>query len=331
MPLKDSPRLRLAGLVALAMLVGLLLAYGTAVALVVRGHHVVQTWVSGHLGLDFYIAAAVAAAVLAAVPFVGISAIAGVLLHVPTKRSLLAGAGAAAIAAVAIYTVGADACFDRITGAPLRYYAETPNGIAFSTRPGFDPQFGTEYRPITVETAARFGGRCRVYGSNSTTLNGRDDGIDIGGSEPPPAIDTPQAGGGAPVRTDSAVPQATGAREADPVPAFPTVEVSGDFPNGTEMRVRSETMKLLAGLPTPPRQISIAVIVRADRPLLGGVRAASVQVSWSAELVNGRRTGGAIPVERGSGVDKDAAEEMALSKAIAALVGDISARLGGVR
>jgi len=54
-----------------------------------------------------------------------------------------------------VSTVGAEVCFDRKTGAPLCYYADTSKGRVWSRTPGYDPKFGREYKLYTRETLER--------------------------------------------------------------------------------------------------------------------------------------------------------------------------------
>lgn len=54
---------------------------------------------------------------------------------------------------ILMYTVGYKVYFDRTTGKPLRYYADTPNGRHFSFTKGFDITYGIKFEPYTSDVA----------------------------------------------------------------------------------------------------------------------------------------------------------------------------------
>lgn len=59
--------------------------------------------------------------------------------------------GAQLLMCGSIYTVGSGVCFDRKTGKPLCYFADTPQGRVWSYTPGFDPASGKQFRLYTRE------------------------------------------------------------------------------------------------------------------------------------------------------------------------------------
>ncbi len=111
-------------------------------------------WTSRVLGLDYYVARLFAFAVVAVALSVPSSFI---WLFGRRKRSRagLAALGVWGVACLLVYTVGSNVYFDRNTGEPLRYYADTPEGRSFSFTPGFDPKYGVPYKPYTREIAER--------------------------------------------------------------------------------------------------------------------------------------------------------------------------------
>lgn len=63
----------------------------------------------------------------------------------------LALIGIQAAICLLVYTVGAKVCFDRRTGKPLCYYADTFKGRVWSYTPGFEPQTGIPFKLYTRE------------------------------------------------------------------------------------------------------------------------------------------------------------------------------------
>jgi hypothetical protein len=113
----------------------------------------IKQWVVVRLGLDYYLAEFIA---------ITLSSIASALLPTLAWFFLLGryrfiGAlifiGISGCVAGLVYTVGQEVYFDRQTGQPLRYYADTPEGRQFSFTPGFHPKYPIEYRPYTKEVA----------------------------------------------------------------------------------------------------------------------------------------------------------------------------------
>lgn len=112
---------------------------------------VVENWVSGRLGFDFYIST------LIATVFTSLFA-----LLIPTlcwyiflgkRKAWGIGTiiGIQVLICLSIYTIGKNVCFDRKTGKPLCHFADTTKGRVWSYTPGFDPVSGKEFRLYTRE------------------------------------------------------------------------------------------------------------------------------------------------------------------------------------
>lgn len=110
-----------------------------------------EDWVTVRLGLDYYTAQ------LATTIFVSIFAafLPTLAWYVLIGRKRLWGAvamiGGQAMICLLVYTVGCNVCFDRRTGAPLCYYADTLKGRVWSYTPGFDPESGQPFKLYTRE------------------------------------------------------------------------------------------------------------------------------------------------------------------------------------
>lgn len=111
----------------------------------------VEDWVTIRLGFDYYVAQLIATA---------FSAIFSLLLpmlawyiFLGKKQAWGIGIiiGVQALICVSIYTLGSGVCFDRRTGKPLCYYADTPKGRVWSRTSGFDPESGKPFQLYTRE------------------------------------------------------------------------------------------------------------------------------------------------------------------------------------
>jgi len=115
----------------------------------------IEAWVTVRLGLDYYPAQALTALAIAIVTFFMPS----IAWYVLLGRKKIWGFILMAIVQVSafgmVYTVGRDVSFDRTTGEPLKYYADTPEGRVFSFTPGFDPKFGLKFELYTREIALK--------------------------------------------------------------------------------------------------------------------------------------------------------------------------------
>jgi hypothetical protein len=62
--------------------------------------------------------------------------------------------GVQVLICLSVYTLGCGVCFDRKTGKPLCYYADTLAGRVWGYTPGFDPSSGQEFKIYTREIKA---------------------------------------------------------------------------------------------------------------------------------------------------------------------------------
>lgn len=112
-------------------------------------------WVTVRLGFDYYFAQFIAISMTAI-----FSAMYPYLMwtwftnryKLHTTVSIIVVSG---IMCLLVYTVGGDVYFDRQTGLPLKWYADTPEGRTFSNSPGYDKKYGTKLKLYTAEIAQR--------------------------------------------------------------------------------------------------------------------------------------------------------------------------------
>jgi hypothetical protein len=139
---------------AVAMVLGIVLLVSLLrLGLAVYLYAAIARWASSQLGVDYYAAelmgVAFSALIMCFVPGLGSLII--------SRRKRLTGAslvvGGYLVVCLLVYTVGRETYFNQSTGEPLRYYAETPDGIVFSFLPGYDPKWGVERKPYTREAA----------------------------------------------------------------------------------------------------------------------------------------------------------------------------------
>ena len=109
----------------------------------------VENWVTSRLGLDYYFAQLFSTVIVigltAALPMLAWYLIFG-------KRRFygaLALIGIQAGICLLVYSVGGNVCFDRRTGKPLCYYADTEKGRVWSYTPGFEPTSGKPFKLYT--------------------------------------------------------------------------------------------------------------------------------------------------------------------------------------
>ena len=139
---------------AVAMIVGLVLLVSLLrLGLAVYLYATIARWATSQLGLDYYPAELVGVAFSSLIMFF----VPGLGSFIFSRKKRLASAalvvGGYLVVCLLVYTVGRDTYFNQNTGEPLRYYAETPEGIVFSFLPGYDPKWGIERRPYTREVA----------------------------------------------------------------------------------------------------------------------------------------------------------------------------------
>lgn len=111
----------------------------------------VENWVTSRLGFDFYLAR-----LLATIFVIALTALLPMLAWylIFGKRRLygaLALIGIQAAVCLLVYTVGANVCFDRRTGKPLCWFADTERGRVWSYTPGFEPASGKPFKLYTRE------------------------------------------------------------------------------------------------------------------------------------------------------------------------------------
>ena len=110
-------------------------------------------WVSARLSFDYYLAQFTALSLTAifsaTFPYLFWTFFTGrYQLH--TTIAIITASG---VMCIMIYTVGSDVYFDRQTGQPLKWCADTPDGKVCSNSPGYDKKFGIRLRPFTTENA----------------------------------------------------------------------------------------------------------------------------------------------------------------------------------
>ena len=111
----------------------------------------VENWVTSRLGLDYYLAQ-----LFSTVIVIGLTAIFPMLAwYLIFGKQRLYGAlaliGIQAGICLLVYTVGNKVCFDRRTGKPLCYFADTAKGRVWSYTPGFEPETGKPFKLFTRE------------------------------------------------------------------------------------------------------------------------------------------------------------------------------------
>lgn len=111
----------------------------------------IENWVTARLGFDYYFAQ-----LFSTVIVIGLTAIFPTLAwYLIFGKQKLYGAlaliGIQAGICLLVYTVGAKVCFDRRTGKPLCYYADTGKGRVWSYTPGFEPESGKPFKLYTRE------------------------------------------------------------------------------------------------------------------------------------------------------------------------------------
>ncbi len=111
----------------------------------------IENWVTSRLGLDFYVARLFSVTI-----GIALTAIFPILFwYLLFGKRRLYGAlvliGIQAGICLLVYTVGANVCFDRRSGKPLCYFADTEKGRVWSYTPGFEPKSGKPFKLFTRE------------------------------------------------------------------------------------------------------------------------------------------------------------------------------------
>lgn len=109
-------------------------------------------WATTRLGLDYYESELLTVVLTSAVMFL-VPGLGGFFFS-RKKRLIHAGLiiGAYLLVCGLVFTLGRNVYFDRVSGQPLRYYIDLPNGTReFSFTEGFHPRYGLPYKPYTQE------------------------------------------------------------------------------------------------------------------------------------------------------------------------------------
>jgi hypothetical protein len=149
---KEKNNLAKIGLIISAALVGLIFLglffyFGFSYVF----YAAIESWVTTRLGLDYYLAQ-----LFATIIVIGLTAIFPILAwYLIFGKQKLYGAlaliGIQAGICLLVYTVGGKVCFDRRTGKPLCYYADTNRGRVWSYTAGFEPESGKPFKLFTRE------------------------------------------------------------------------------------------------------------------------------------------------------------------------------------
>lgn len=111
----------------------------------------VENWVTSRLGLDYYLAQ-----LFSTIIVISLTAIFPMLawyLIFGKQRfyGAIAVIGIQVAICLLVYTVGGKVCFDRRTGKPLCYFADTEKGRIWSYTQGFEPESGKPFKLFTRE------------------------------------------------------------------------------------------------------------------------------------------------------------------------------------
>jgi hypothetical protein len=280
-------------------------------------HDFFLSWVTTNLGMDFFAAEAVAvlltAAAISAIP----SFVLFFLFGVRRKQVGLAAVILTTVGAGSVYTVGRNTCFDRETGKARRYYAITPNGPKFSSKPGYDPQFRTPYVPITPEAATKFGGNCAVYGSSGSESHRSDSDA---------ASKRPDAEAVLEITPTGSSSRQNPAGSAETPVALPRllrelpIQITG-LDETDEAVLSSSIAEAFAGagdavLPSSAARLTIKASVSDVGPLIGGVAGSRGAFRWSVVTRNGSLIlQGGVPDVPGTGVTNEDAHYAILKEA----------------
>ena len=140
------------GLIASAIAVGLLFLgaffyFGFSYIF----YSTIENWVTSRLGLDYYLAQLFSTIIVIALTAI-FPMLAWYLIFGKQKLyGALALIGIQAGICLLVYTVGGKVCFDRRTGKPSCYFADTAKGRIWSHTPGFDPASGKSFKLFTRE------------------------------------------------------------------------------------------------------------------------------------------------------------------------------------
>lgn len=114
----------------------------------------IENWTAVRLGFDYYVSNLIATIFVSV--FSLLTPMLAWYLFLGKKQAWGIGTiiGIQFLICLSVYTLGRGVCFDRKTGEPLCYYADTPTGRVWSYTPGFDPASGQPFRVYTREIKA---------------------------------------------------------------------------------------------------------------------------------------------------------------------------------
>lgn len=111
----------------------------------------VEDWVAVRLGFDYYISNLIATAFTCLFAVLIPTLCRYIFLGRRKAWGIGAIVGLQVLICLSVYTVSRSVCFDRRTGKPLCWFADTPRGRVWSYTPGFDPESGKPFRQFTRE------------------------------------------------------------------------------------------------------------------------------------------------------------------------------------
>lgn len=115
----------------------------------------VENWVTSRLGLDYYLAQLFATTIVIALTAVLPMLISYLFFSKKKLYGALTLVGIQAGICLLVYSVGGNVCFDRRTGKPLCYFADTKKGRVWSYTHGFEPESGKPFKLFTREEESK--------------------------------------------------------------------------------------------------------------------------------------------------------------------------------
>lgn len=112
-------------------------------------YSLVENWVAVRLGFDYYISNLIATVFTSFLALLIPTLAWYIFLGKRKAWGIGTIVGIQILICFSVYTVGSGVCFDRKTGKPLCYFADTPKGRIWSYSPGFDPESGTPFQIYT--------------------------------------------------------------------------------------------------------------------------------------------------------------------------------------